>query len=113
MVLIVLMRKTLISLLFEDECGQSAGKSRSVRGGELCCFAHCLGCCVPCGRVWGGMVGCGQPNVASIGLRGVLCWCGILRCCIVNCMHVVWNCCWVQCSVWCNMCASCGTCKTT
>ena len=73
MVLIVLMRKTLISLLFEDECGQSAGKSRSVRGGELCCFAHCLVWCVPCGRVWCGMVGCGQPNVASI--RGfVLVW---------------------------------------
>ena len=48
-------------------------------------------CGVWYGRVWGGMVGCGQPNVASIGLRGVLCWCGILRCCIVNCMHVVWN----------------------
>ena len=77
MVLIVLMRKTLISLLFEDECGQSAGKSRSVRGGELCCFAHCMVCCVPCGMVWYGvvcgMVGCGQPNVASI--RGfVLVW---------------------------------------
>ena len=34
MVLIVLKWKSLISLLFEDECGQSAGKSWSARGGE-------------------------------------------------------------------------------
>ena len=68
MVLIVLMRKTLISLLFEDECGQSAGKSRSVRGGELCCFAHCLGCCVVWyGMGWCGMVGCGMVWSAKCG----------------------------------------------
>ena len=91
MVLIVLKWKSLISLLFEDECGQSAGKSWSARGGEhrrgvllhglllkgmlLQGMIRYMVCCYKvwyAKHTWCGMVLCGATLQCSVQLHGTI-----------------------------------------